>query len=238
MADRKCGKKQVVLDITLLHTDFELFAKLNEIYREHRGAWRALTVAKNLRLCKVSLQCRTRYDSCLAYIQQYRLFTPEKVDTLFDIHDLTTTMPHEDDEDFVYGCLPPQDKNLTPLLADDILWHFFCHPRGSIHSNVCDYECRNRLPKRTRPLHFCSNEGYPTGWGVEIVEGYNWRLFYHCESLIAVIALIFPCLWIVCAGTDDRVPTAFTIGQWMFGAGQVLSLLMLGLSEMLAVWRY
>ena len=147
-------------------------------------------------------------------------------------------MPNEDDDDFVYGCLPPEDKHIKPLLAEDVLWHFFCHPRGSIHGNVYDQECRNRLPKRIRPLQFFSNKGYPTGWGVEIVEGYNWKLFYYCESLITAVAVCFPCVWIICATSDDRISAAFSIGQWTFGAGQVLSLLMLGLSEMLAFWRY
>ena len=55
MIDGKCGKKQVVIDITDLRTDYEVFEKLNEVYRDHRGAWRALTVAKNLRLCKVTI---------------------------------------------------------------------------------------------------------------------------------------------------------------------------------------
>ena len=53
MVDKKYGKKQVPLDITELGTDYEVFQRLNEVYREKRGKWRALTKLQTLRLTKV-----------------------------------------------------------------------------------------------------------------------------------------------------------------------------------------
>ena len=53
MVDKKYGKKQVPLDITELRSDYEVFERLNEVYGEHRGKWRALTKLQKLRLTKV-----------------------------------------------------------------------------------------------------------------------------------------------------------------------------------------
>ena len=59
MVDKKYGKKQVPLDITELRSDYEVFERLNEVYREHRGKWRALTKLQKLRLTKVRLTLMT-----------------------------------------------------------------------------------------------------------------------------------------------------------------------------------
>ena len=53
LPDRSYGKRQVVVDIADLRTDYEVFLELNARYREYRGSWRALTAVTNLRLTKV-----------------------------------------------------------------------------------------------------------------------------------------------------------------------------------------
>ena len=53
IVDQKYGKKQVPLEITELRSDYEVFERLNEVYREKRGKWRALTKLQKLRLTKV-----------------------------------------------------------------------------------------------------------------------------------------------------------------------------------------
>ena len=147
-------------------------------------------------------------------------------------------MPDEDDEDYVYGSLPAGEETAPPLLADDELWHLFCHPKASFNNGVYDSECRNRLPKRLKPLEFTANQGYPVGWAVEFVEGLNWRFFAQCESVIGLIALIFPIIWVRCTSRDDRVVVAFTIAVWIFGGGQALYGVLLILSEAFCFWRY
>ena len=147
-------------------------------------------------------------------------------------------MPDEESVDYAYSYTPEDEGWEPPLIADDVLWHFFCHPSGSINDGVYDVECRNRFPKRVSPLSYHPNKGYPVGWGLEFVEKFNWKLFYHCESLIVVVAIIVPLIYGICSSDGDKVSTAFTIGQWLFGAGQILYMVMLALSETLCFWRY
>ena len=48
------GKKQVPVDISNHSSDYQVFERLNEVYREHRARWRVLMKLKNLTLVKVS----------------------------------------------------------------------------------------------------------------------------------------------------------------------------------------
>ena len=133
--------------------------------------------------------------------------------------------------------IPLEENHATPVLHDSILWDFFFNPEGSINSGVSDHECRNRLPKRTSPLIFRPNEGYPIGHGIEFVEGFNWRFLLYCESSIGLLAVLFPFLWMLFSGKPDKVATALAAGQWIFGAGQVFYVVILALSESLLLLR-
>ena len=133
---------------------------------------------------------------------------------------------------------PLEEQQATPDLHDYILWHFFCYPEESINGSVSDRECRNKLPKRTSPLTIRPNEGYPIGHGIEFVEGFNWRFLLYCECSIGLFALLFPLLWMLFSGKPDKVSTALAAGQWIFGAGQVLYVIILAFSESLLIFRY
>lgn len=54
LVNQNYGKKQVPVDITRPETEYLIFEHLNNIYREHRGALRALTSVKALHLTSLS----------------------------------------------------------------------------------------------------------------------------------------------------------------------------------------
>ncbi len=147
-------------------------------------------------------------------------------------------MPDVENTDYMYSYAPEDAGWEPPIIGDDTLWHFFCHPRSSITDGVHDIECRNRLPKRLSALKYSPNEGYPVGWGIEFVEGFNWRLFYQCESLIIVVAVVVTLVYRFCSSDASKVSTAFTVGSWLFSAGQLFYVIMLALSEAFSFWRY
>lgn len=155
-------------------------------------------------------------------IRQYRLLTQDKVYTLFDAQDLSSMLPGENNEDYIYGYQPENERPTPPIIADERLWHFLCHPRASINDGTIDYECRNWLLKRLRPLSIISDKECPVGWSVDFVERFSWEIFCYCESFIGSIAMVFLCLWAAVNASVEGVSVAFTIGHWSFRAGQLL----------------
>lgn len=103
-------------------------------------------------------------------------------------------MPGENNEDYIYGYQSENERPTPPIIVDERLWHFLCHPRASINDGTNDYECRNRLPKRLRPLSLIPDKEYPVGWSVDFVERFSWEIFCYCESVIGAIAIVFLCL--------------------------------------------
>lgn len=91
-----------------------------------------------------------------------------------------------------------------------------------------DDECYNRLPKRLRELKYVPNGGYPDGWGLEFVEGFNWSFFLHCELFIIFVNVVVVALYY---GLMRSTGTAFSIGSWIFAMGQFLYAVVLELSE-------
>ena len=150
-------------------------------------------------------------------------------------------------KDYIWGHEPADENPPAPLIGDDVLRHLWYHCKGSINSSrnrsnedsgeQLSVECRNRLPKRTTSLQLPA-QGWPVGYGVELVEGLDWMLICYCESLIGLVSIIFPFLWATLTAGDDKLVVAFTIGTWIFGAGQVLYVIVLVLSEVLCFWRY
>jgi len=147
-------------------------------------------------------------------------------------------MPEQNDPNYDYSYMPVHLPPEHPIIDSAILRHMFYHPAGSVFGGVADWECRNRLPKRNKPLTYLPNQGHPVGWGIEFVEGFNWKFMSYAQIFIIVVTIVFSILWAVLARSEDKVSTALTIGQWIFGAGQVSYGVVVMLSEMVNFWRY
>jgi len=142
-------------------------------------------------------------------------------------------MPSGYNPDYSFSFNPPYEPDRGPFLGDQILLHKFLHPEGIIpcKSSPCpEIETRNRLPKRLRPLDF-PEVGFPQGWGVEFVEGFKWNVLFLWESFILLLGTLVPILWCLCRRGPDRSQDAFTIGSWIFGAGQLVYVMAMAASE-------
>lgn len=152
-------------------------------------------------------------------------------------------MPADSDPNFSYswrplpGSLPGQSARRDPLIPDTILTHMFEH-KGAIFEEYEGDEYRNRLPKRKTPLRCEINAGFPEGHGLEIVEGFNWQFFCHCESLICFGTIVLVVSFMASWKKADNVSTAFTGGSFFFAAGQVGYIRAFTVPEMLELWRY
>jgi hypothetical protein len=144
-------------------------------------------------------------------------------------------MPPLDDPNYAYGWRPENTPRRDPLLHDNVLWHFIMHPKGSIYTGD---ERRHRLPKRNSPLKYHDGEGFPVGWGVEWVEGFNWWFFYHCELLLVVLTIVFTVLFCIFSKGNEKVMLVLAADTLILTAGQVGYMIVLGLSEYFCFWRY
>jgi hypothetical protein len=168
----------------------------------------------------------------------------ENVHSLYDPSRLESTMPDlvSPPAEYSFSYRPPHPTPDPPLLDDDQLFHMFNHPRGQIFNcedgEVYDQECYNRLPKRRGVLKYSPNRGYPIGFGLEFVEGFNWSFFLHCELFIIFADVVVVVLYCGLIRSTGRTSTAFSIGSWIFTVGQFLYAVVLGLSEKYMTWRF
>ena len=185
------------------------------------------------------------FPSLFADAMKYRLYNKPNVQSLYDPKNLASTMPDlrnlPREYDITYRPAHPIPD--PPLLGDEQLFHMFNHPAGQIYSvsgsEIHENECYNRLPKRRSILEYNpGRSGYPVGWGLEFVEGFNWSLFMNCELLIMIIDVAVVLLYCVFVSDGNKTSTAFTIGSWIFVLGHFAFAVILGISEKYRTWRF
>ena len=162
----------------------------------------------------------------------------------YDPDNLAATMPdlHNRPPRYEFSYNPPDPIPDPPLLFAEELTHTFHHPssRVWISSNaiVHSQEIYNRLPKHQGQLRCLVNDGIVCGYGIEFVEGFNLRFFMYCELFILLCTFIVVGLYAGLARDQEKSGTSLAIGAFMFGLGQFLFAVVLGLGEKLEAWRY
>ena len=136
-------------------------------------------------------------------------------------------------------------KQLKPevILHAEQLTHVFFHPdsrRGTTQLGGYShrFEIYNRLPKRKGALTCRQNDGFPTGFGIEFVEGLNWWLLGVFGLPIIACALFVAILYAAFGKGEDKFGPAVTIGSNILGIGSVAFCVLVGLWEMMEAWRY
>ena len=99
-------------------------------------------------------------------------------------------------------------------------------------------EFRSRLPRRKSRLTSQRGCRFRTGYGIEIQECINWKVFAVVELFILLVSTVFPLLWVALAQSSDRVSTAFTIGQWCFALMNGIWAVGIVLAELVSSWKY
>ncbi|KAF1952509.1 hypothetical protein CC80DRAFT_495307 [Byssothecium circinans] len=149
---------------------------------------------------------------------------------------------HNRQPEYVFSYQPPEPVPEPPLLFEEELTHTFYHPRsriwGSSDALVYSQEIYNRLPKRRGRLRCLIKDGFVYGYGVEFVEGFNFKFFIYCELFILLWTFIAVGMYAGIARGKEKSGVALAIGAFVFGFGQFLYTVVLGLAEKWEAWRY
>jgi hypothetical protein len=219
-------KKQIPIKVTGMTTDYDLFLEIIRVYRDHCGSFHALFMVDSLRPTK------------------YELFNRTNVRT-FDPSDQAETMPNivHPPPEYTFSYLPVEPYPDPPLLHPAQLTTLFYDPNSSRHfdfnGTTYDAQVYSRAPKRKGILRYTVNQGYPIGYGFEFKERFNTKFVIKCEIFITLLALLLGGLyWGFATKDEQRTGTAANIGMLVIAVGQVVYMLVLGLTEWLEAWRY
>lgn len=219
-------KEQIPIKVTSIETDYDFFLEVRRAYRNHCGFFRALFMVDSLRPT------------------QYELFNKKNVRTWKPIN-LAETMPDivSPPPEYTFSYLPADPQPESPLLHPAQLTALFYNPNSSRHVDITgmisDKQVYARAPKRKGILQYKPNSGYPKGYGFEIVERFNFKFVVKCELLITVLAFLLGSLyWGFAAQDQQRIGTAMNIGMFVIAVGQIVYMLVIGITEWLEAWRY
>lgn len=93
-------------------------------------------------------------------------------------------------KEYSFKPCPPNIGKLP--IPPHIFMHSFRDPGNHTGSLAVE-----RLPKKLRQKLTCRNNqlNVPVGWGVYIMEGYNWKLILWCAAGTFFAILLFVLLW-------------------------------------------
>jgi hypothetical protein len=219
-------KTQIPIEVTRMTTDYDLFLEIIRVYRRHCGSFHALFMVDSLRPIKYELFNRT----------DVRTFEPS--DPAKTMPDLVTP-PQE----YIFSYIPVSPHPDPPLLHPAQLTTLFYNPNSSRHFDISgttyDSQVYSRAPKRKGVLRYTPNLGYPTGYGFEFRNRFNVKFIIKCEVFILFLAFLLGGLyWGFATRDEQRTGTASNIGMFVIAVGQVVYVLILGLTEWLEAWRY
>jgi hypothetical protein len=69
-----------------------------------------------------------------------------------------------------------------------------------------------RLPQKLGASLLFSKDPLPIGWGIQVIEGPNWGLFWSIQAISTALSGVVAGIYAAC--TKDRA-TAVAIGAWM-----------------------
>ena len=111
--------------------------------------------------------------------------------------------------EYAFKPCPPSIGKLP--IPPHIFMHSFQNPGDHTGSLAIE-----RLPKKLWEKLSCDNNqlNVPVGWGIYIIEGYNWKLLRQCVGCAIFITFILTLLW--CILRDVQSGTG--IGQYSIAA--------------------
>lgn len=127
---------------------------------------------------------------------------------------------------FEKDSIPPEEKVLEQEYAFQpcpptigklpIPPHTFMHSFQDPGDHTGDLAVR-RLPKKLWRKLTCDKEQLkaPAGWGIYIVEGYNWRLISRCAGIAFLVTFILTIVW---SSLKQDVQGGTGIGQYCIAA--------------------
>ena len=111
-----------------------------------------------------------------------------------------------------------------PPMPSNVFMHYFTSAANVHNTNLWG----SRLPQKLGASLFFSNEPLSTGWGILIVEGPNWFLFWTAMIICLVVNGLLIGLY---SRFRNDNPSGVAIGSYL------LSIQAMGLTAMFYKWR-
>ncbi|KAF2962749.1 hypothetical protein GQX73_g10821 [Xylaria multiplex] len=175
------------IEICRINSDQQFFQLLRKCYFSQRrgtirGVFRIFTKVRALQFVK------------------FEVFRNKLVDVR-----VCPSMPTASNE-YAYDPVPP---DAIPPIGSNLLMHFFENP-DCADVTLLLY---NRFPKKLRAqLEACPIKGSSIGWGIEFVEGVNWRNVFVATFLGFIFCSIFAVAW---AATKGDIQGGFGIASFI-----------------------
>ena len=108
-----------------------------------------------------------------------------------------------------YAYDPGSHLDVIPPIGPNLLTHLFEHPE---HADVVP-TIWNRIPRKLRAeLKACPTRGSSLGWGLQLVEGMEWLLFFILGCAGFLLCLLVAVVWSAVRGD---VQGGFAIGGFL-----------------------
>ncbi len=181
------------VNVTHIGHDEVLFQQIKAAYAELRGnqARNILIVARTMQYIEVLLIPIgiLRYQTNKS---QFELVLRRKSGECIGNFEKDSIPPEEKvlEQEYAFKPCPPTIGKLP--IPPHIFMHSFQDPGDHTGSLAIE-----RLPKKLRQKLSCGNNqlNVPVGWGIYIVEGYNWKLIIRCAGSGFLATFILTVIW-------------------------------------------
>lgn len=128
-------------------------------------------------------------------------------------------MPPEDHPDYLYALKPI--SSISPV-GHNMLLTMYHAPRHGTGRKACTNRMPTYLQNRValRP-----DDGLGSGWGLELVEGRRWEIFWYVGAVVLVCSTV---VGLVYGVVKHDVSAGFTVAEFLqtsFGVGVALATL-------------
>jgi hypothetical protein len=186
--------KLFCLDVAHLQNDTEFFSSLKRVHEARQGGkylWKKYLSLKGVVKIRF-VEFEIQHGSGAVYVRK------------------THAIPPPEHSAYRYRYRPPQAE-LFPPLPSEFLLHLFQFPEHANHDLRClDHipKCTSRFDTLVDPMNF----PVQTGWGLEIVEAWNFKeIIVFGFGLVISTAVLFG-VW--ATFYSDDVQDSFLIGSW------------------------
>jgi hypothetical protein len=108
---------------------------------------------------------------------------------LTDIQAVPSIPPESLQAEYSYNPMP---ADIIPPIGPNLLLHFYDHPD---HLGVLPTVFK-KIPKKLRTrLAPCPIKGCTVGWGIQIVESFNWGTIFPFSTLGFLLCMVFGFAW-------------------------------------------